>query len=92
MESRRRLGKPVADALQHRLADLRAAPSISDLVAGSPRLETYGDTERLVIGLANDQEIVLVPNHRETPLNGSGMLDWSAVSRVKIVRIGGIDG
>lgn len=92
MEGRRWLEKPVAEALQHRLADLRAAASISDLVAGSPRMETHGDTERLVIGLADNQEIVLEPNHRETPPNEAGTLDWSAVTRVKIVRIGGIDG
>ena len=82
----------MADALQHRLSDLRAAASISDLVAGNPRMENYGDTERLVIDLSDDQEIVLAANHRENPRKGNGMLDWSAVSRVKIVRIGGIDG
>ena len=92
IESRRRLGNPVADALQHRLADLRAAASVSDLVAGSPRMEAHGEIERLVIGLADDQEVVLEPNHRQNPVNETGMLDWSAVTRVKIVRIGGIDG
>lgn len=91
-ESRHWLGKPVADALRHRLADLQAASSISDLVAGSPRMENHQGTERLVILLADNQEVVMVPNHREISLNESGMLDWSAVTRLKIVRIGGIDG
>ena len=54
-------------------------------------METYGDTECLVILLADDLEVVLVPNHREFPLNESGMLDWSAVTRLRIVRVGGID-
>ena len=92
IESRNSLGKPVADALHNRLADLRAATSINDLPAGNPRTVVMGDAEQLVMDLGEGQEIVLAPNHPNDPRKTSGILDWSAVTRVKVVRIGGIHG
>jgi len=80
------LGIEVAEALKKRLSDLRAAGSLTDLVAGSPRLLEGGS--RLTLLLANNQKILLVPNHRKAPTAPDGSLDWTRVSRLRLIQIG----
>jgi hypothetical protein len=62
------------------------------LVAGNPRIVKASNIESLVIDLAEVSELVLVANHTTNPLSDSGRLDWSSVTRVRVVRIGGIYG
>ena len=80
------LGLAAAGALKNRLADLRAATTIYDLVAGRPRfLET--DNQRLIVDLSNGRRIVLEANHTVNPTTESGRLDWARISRIKLLRI-----
>lgn len=81
------LGPTVAEALRHRLADLRVASSINDLVAGKPRLSDDANDQHCIIDLAGDYSIVLGANHPRNPLMGAGKLDWARISRVKLLRI-----
>ena len=92
IEAEQQLGNSASRALQHRLADLQAAASVVDLVAGNPRIVKASNIESLVIDLAEVSELVLVANHTTNPLSDSGRLDWSSVTRVRVVRIGGIYG
>lgn len=87
-EAKRTLGPKVAEKLKRRLADLRAAASVHDLIAGHPR-EVHGPRYRRIrVDLADDYYLVLSANHPVIPRLESGKTDWSAVSRIKIMRIG----
>ena len=80
------LGLEVAEALLHRLADLRAATSIHDLLVGRPRVsDTEG--EHLVVDLRNGYHIILEANHPNNPVTETGRLDWTRISRIKVLRI-----
>lgn len=80
------LGTRVAEVLKRRLADIRAATSGEDLVAGRPR-ELEGTDQHMVVDLCDGRRIVFCANHPKNPMTKSGDLDWARVSRVKILRI-----
>ncbi len=83
------LGAEVAEVLRRRLADLRAATSIYDLVAGNPHEVEFRDINYFIVDLSEDYQIVLKANHSENPLTNSGQIDWAKVSRIKVTHIGG---
>lgn len=83
--AKRKLGIRVAEKLKRRLADLRAASCVKDLVAGRPR-EVEGI---MVVDLCDDYRIILCANHNSIPLLDTGVIDWSMVNRVKILKIEG---
>lgn len=85
-EARRRLGSAVAEVLKHRLADLDAATSPNDLIAGNPRVGPDMDT--MTIDLCDGYQLVLSPNHPNNPTRRTGEVNWSKVSRIRILRIG----
>ena len=84
------LGEDVAEALKHRLADLRAATSIRELMVGKPRTMTVGHMDYLVIDICEGSQMVLKANHPENPLTDDGELDWERVSRIKVIHIGSV--
>ena len=84
----RELGAVASDLLRHRLADLRAASSIADLLVGRPRMVVSAEIEQLVIDLNNGFVIVLQANHPKNPIKEGEGLDWEAISRLKVVHIG----
>lgn len=81
------LGAVVARTLRNRLADLSAASSPMDLIAGSPRVIKDGDLEYMVITLHDGFRIEFVPNHVNNPRDGANQIDWAKVSRIKIIGI-----
>ena len=83
-----KLGDAVSEVLKHRLADLRAAGSVSDLVAGRPRILHRSNPEKMVLDLCDGYHVVFVPNNIERPTTETGELDWQRVSRIRIIRIG----
>lgn len=84
-QARLDLGDAVAEMLKHRLADMRAAKSPKDLVAGKPR--TGADSQHMVVDLSVGYTIVFKANHTTNPLTEAHDLDWSKVTRIKILRI-----
>jgi hypothetical protein len=84
----RRFGEACGSALRQRLADLRAAANTAEfleLVGGRARQDA---TRRQVeIELVNGTVMTIGPNHVKTPLGASRDVDWSQVSRVKILRL-----
>ena len=86
-EAQRKLGQSVAGTLKSRLADLRAAESIRDLPAGSPRTTEVESMPRLVIDLTNGYQVHLIPNHPNSSPELSGACDWTTVRRLKIISI-----
>ena len=79
------LGARVAEALKHRLADLRAATSPKDLVAGRPCVSADG--QHMSIDLCDGYRLVFKANHPNYSRQGPDDLDWAKVSRIKILRI-----
>lgn len=85
--AKRDLGGTVAEKLKRRLADLRAAECVKDLIAGRPH-EVEGATHRhFAVSLCEGARIVFCANHNTIPLEKSGGVDWSKVSRVKILEV-----
>lgn len=70
-----------------RLADIRAASNVTDLVAGRPHESEGGRLPNYAINLADGYRMVLCANHNEVPLTKSRRTDWSKVSRVRIHKI-----
>jgi hypothetical protein len=85
MIAERELGVAVAESLRRRLADLRAATSVSDLIASPPLPLT--DPLQMAIELSDGYRLVLAANHVSVPMLGSGLVDWSAVTRIKLLRM-----
>jgi proteic killer suppression protein len=85
--AKRELGSKIAEILKHRLADLCAATSIKDLVAGNPRILDGTDNQQMVVDLSDSHRIVFCANHPNKPEAETGKLDWLKVSRIKILGI-----
>jgi plasmid maintenance system killer protein len=85
--ARRSLGARVAERLKRRLADLRAANCVQDVVAGRPR-ELHGNSAgQVVLDLGEGAYLVFCTNHSVAPLSDGTHVDWSKVNRVKIISI-----
>jgi hypothetical protein len=86
-KANRELGDEVADRLRRRVADLRAATCVSDLLVGTPEEISGDDQPQIVLDLGNCFQISFWANHNTVPKHESGAIDWSKVSRVKILAI-----
>jgi hypothetical protein len=87
LKAERRLGIAVADTLRARLADLRDAESVDDLLAGPPQVVDHEPPGRVAIPLSPTVIIVFCANHASVPLNDLGRVSWSRVSRIKILEV-----
>lgn len=85
--ARRLLGTSVAEKLKRRLADLRAANCVKDLVAGRPKELQVARSGQIAIELGEGVQLVFCANHSVSPLTGGTRVDWSKVNRVKIISI-----
>jgi hypothetical protein len=84
-EAKKQLGDAVSKMLQHRLADLCAASSPLDLVAGRPR--TVGGGQFMTVDLCDGYRVVFDPNHVNNPMTKTNDVDWPRISRIKLLRI-----
>ncbi|BDB72292.1 hypothetical protein Cthiooxydans_47040 [Comamonas thiooxydans] len=73
--------------LKHRIADIRAADSMEEVIAGKPRQGTYNGEECYFIDLGRSHELTLVQAHVEPRRTADGALDWSRTRRVKVVSL-----
>ena len=88
-EAIQKFGPNVAGALKHRLADLRAAISTNDIVAGSPYIVKEAQySEYMVITLGQGYRMTFSANHPNNHITLDGNIDWLKVSRIKILQIG----
>lgn len=82
-----RFGPTVAKMLHHRLADLRAATVAKDLVVGQPCVLKSTDGQEMAVDLCEGYRIVFSANHPNNPKLETGDVDWTNVSRIKILGI-----
>src|ERR1700735_1976527 len=80
----RELGVEAAGRLTLRLADLRAAESLADILVGDLVQYLWPATTELSFGL-NGFRLVLRVNHHVVPVDNIGDIDWKRVRRVKIL-------
>ena len=78
-------GSLVAEALTHRLADLIAAATVTDIIAGRPQV--LNDSQHMSVEFAKTHRLIFCPNHRTNPTKQDGTIDWVKVTRIKILRI-----
>jgi hypothetical protein len=86
LQAKAELGANVAEILKHRLADLRAAAYVKDLVAGRPHI-VDGSVGHMVVELSNGYCLVFKSNHTSHPMTDADDIDWTRVTRIKILRI-----
>ena len=80
------LGTKTAGRLRRRLADLRAAGSLADILSGG-LVETFSSkTDELSFDLMGSK-LVLRVNHHALPVDDLGNVEWKRVTRVKIMSI-----
>lgn len=80
------LGLDSADQLIDRLADLRAADSLADLVVGRPtKIEARDATFDIAIG--SKARLVATIVHRPIPLAADGDVDLQRVWRIKLISV-----
>jgi hypothetical protein len=81
----RELGEAAAAVLIRRLADIRAASSIHDVVAGNPsQLDAPTDWS---ISLTDGFSLHIRCAERKPPLDAHGKIDWAYVSRFKVMEV-----
>jgi hypothetical protein len=85
-QAKRVLGTEVAETLKRRLADMRAATSPADLIAGRPR-RLEGFPQQMIVDLRAGYIVVFCANHSRNPITDGGDLDWARISRIKLLRI-----
>jgi hypothetical protein len=83
VKANRKLGVDIANELRRRVADLRAATSVRDLLIGAPREAE----DQIALDVGPCFQITFCANHNTVPTLESGAIDWSKVSRVKILAI-----
>lgn len=84
----REFGKSVAELLKHRLADMRVATSIKDLIVGRPRELTGANSGQIMLELCDGHCVVFCANHTNNPTTSIGAIDWPKVRRIRILYIG----
>jgi hypothetical protein len=73
--------------LTRRLADLRAASNLSDILVGNPRENSALPPGEYIIDLCDGFSLIFSSSHQITPILSTGTVNWSKVNRIKILRI-----
>jgi hypothetical protein len=76
----------VIEQLKGRLADLRAANSPLDLLAGSPKLIS-DKPPRVILQLAQGYELICTVNQEKPRVDNSGKIIWEYVRRLQVASI-----
>ncbi len=87
--ARRELGDSAASTLRRCIADLEAADTVAELMEIGLEFERCESKKGLIrFGLGEGQHLYCEVNHQHTPMSGEAV-DWTKVSRLKVVHIGG---
>jgi plasmid maintenance system killer protein len=85
--AKRQLGDKATKMLQQRLADLRAAASVKDVVIGRFEYSKDSKATDVAMEICDGCRVIFCPNHNTVPKLAAGNVDWSRVTRIKILRI-----
>lgn len=84
---RQAFGPDAAKALKVCLADLRAAETINDVLSATVAEVPQTRGHSLSITPSRGFRLVVCANHVENPRQPNGKVDWSSISRIKIMSI-----
>lgn len=87
-EAQKKLGANCARKLRSRLADLKAAESVTGLVAGKPHPLRGDRLGQYAVSLQGGVRLVFESANEPVPQKEDGGIDWSQVTAVRIVFIG----
>lgn len=80
-------GVEVAAKLKARLADLRAAKNVSELIVGNPQEVKSNPYPTYKMDLCDGFKIKFCANHVKVPTMESGDIHWSKVNRILILDV-----
>lgn len=89
-EMRRRFGKPLADRLQQRLAELKAADTLEDIHRLPPahcHELSQNRKGQLAVDLVHPKRLIFEPDHNPVPRTPDGGLDWPQITRIRVIEI-----
>jgi proteic killer suppression protein len=82
------LGVNCAKKLQTRIADLQSANDVLELPAGKPHPLQRDRKGQYAISLPDGKRIIFVPANNPTPMIDDKNIDWSRVTKIRIIEIG----
>jgi hypothetical protein len=82
-EAKRQLGVKVAAGLKRRLSDFQAIESFDELPVAKPKK----NSNNCIFALPENWQLVVTAGHSVNPTLPSGKIDWTRVTRIKILRI-----
>lgn len=87
-QAERELGQRGAKKLRTRIADLAGFLAVTDLCAGRPHPLTGDRIGQFALDLDHPRRLVFEPDYDPAPTKDDGGIDWSQVTRVRILEIG----
>jgi proteic killer suppression protein len=84
---RKEYGAVISKNLQKRLADLRAASCVTDLVAGRPHALKYDLKEAYAVDLTNMIRLIFRAANSPIPRKPDETVDWKDVTMIEIEKI-----
>ncbi|MEO5376803.1 MAG: hypothetical protein H7832_03310 [Magnetococcus sp. DMHC-6] len=81
-------GKPVAIKLQTRIAEIKAASRVTELIAGDPHPLKGNRLGQFSLSFSESERVVFKPNQDPIPRHEDSSIDWSQVINIIIVFIG----
>lgn len=86
--AKRELGEPCAKQLRNRLADLRAAKVVGELLAGQPHPLKGDRVGQFAVTLHGGVRLVFEATDEPLPTTPEGDINWPAVANVRVIFIG----
>lgn len=89
-EMRARFGKPLAERLKQRLAELKAAETLEDIRRlPSARCHELSQNRKgqLAVDVVHPKRLIFEPDHNPVPRKPDGGLDWPHVTRIRVIEI-----
>lgn len=83
----RELGAACAKKLQNRIADLHSANDVMELPAGKPHPLKLNRKGQYAIELSDGKRLIFIPANNPTPMIDDENIDWSRVTKIKIIDI-----
>jgi proteic killer suppression protein len=80
-------GTAIARCLRRRIAEVRASDNVAAILTGNARPYGRGNTAQYLVDVQGGWRLVLAANHQDPPRLQNGQIDWSRVTRVKILGI-----
>jgi proteic killer suppression protein len=89
-EMRTKFGNPLAERLQQRLAELKAADTLEDIRRlPSARCHELSQNRKgqLAVDVVHPERLIFKPDHNPVPRKPDGGLDWPHITRIRVIEI-----